>query len=117
MEEKVIVLSTPLGKMLEKHILKMPGAKKIKTVKQNTFFWMDNDKTAAENIADAKAAINKATGGALVFKLYPVYRGKVDLSLNKTNEEKDKDDYFTKGKRDITEEELADFAAKNGLKA
>lgn len=117
MEEKVIVLSTPLGKMLEKHILTLDGAKKIKTVKQNTFFWMDNNKSAAENIKDAKAAITAKCGNALVYKIYPVFNGKVDLSQNKTDEEKMQDSYFTSGKKDITEEELKEFAAKNNLSA
>jgi hypothetical protein len=117
MEKHVVVLSTPLGKMLEKHVLAMPDMKKIKTVKQNTFFWADNDKAPAENVAAVKAAINAKTGGAVVYKVYPVFMGKVDLSLNKTEEEKKADSYFTKGKKDITEEELAKFAADNGLTA
>ncbi|WP_289647417.1 hypothetical protein [uncultured Dubosiella sp.] len=44
-----------------------------------------------------------------------MFNGKVDLSQNKTDEEKMKDDYFTKGKKDITDEEVAEFKAKNNL--
>lgn len=116
MEEHVVVLSTPLGKMLEKHVLKMPDMKKIKAVKQNTFFWADNDKSPAENVAAVKGTIAKSAGSALVYKVYPVFMGKVDISQNKTNEEKAKDSYFCEGKKDITEEELKKFCAANNLK-
>ncbi|HAM31326.1 MAG TPA: hypothetical protein DCP49_07835 [Erysipelotrichaceae bacterium] len=111
----VIVLSTPLAKMLKKTALSVPNVYEIKTVKQNVFLYVDNDQTQAENIALIKNAIKKKHGDDFVYKVYGVFNGKVDLSQNKTDEEKMKDDYFTLGKKDITDEEVAEFKAKNNL--
>ena len=95
----VIVLSTPLVKMLKKTALSVPNVYEIKTVKQNCFLYVNNDESQADNIALIKGAIKKKHGDGFVYKVYGVFNGKVDLSQNKTDEEKMKDDYFTKGKK------------------
>lgn len=110
-EEKVVVLSTPLAKRVEPYVLQIPGCKKIKTVKNNTFFWFDNGKTNMENMDEIKKAIAKAPGGAaMIFKVYPIYKGRVDMDFQKPNSWKDTQAYYTSGKKDITEAELSAFA-------
>ena len=104
----VIVLSTPLVKMLKKTALSVPNVYEIKTVKQNCFLYVNNDESQADNIALIKGAIKKKHGDGFVYKVYGVFNGKVDLSQNKTDEEKMKDDYFTKGKKDITDSKRND---------
>lgn len=103
------------GEDAEKTALSVPNVYEIKTVKQNVFLYVDNDQTQAENIALIKNAIKKKHGDGFVYKVYGVFNGKVDLSQNKTDEEKMKDDYFTLGKKDITDEEVAEFKAKYNL--
>lgn len=110
MEEKVIVVATPLIRRFEKYILEIPGTKKIKQVKNNTFFWMDNGKSNLENVDLVKETIKKAPGGtAAMFKVYPVYKGKVDMDFAKPASWKDAQSYY-QGKPDITEAEMAPFA-------
>ncbi|MCF0259228.1 MAG: hypothetical protein HUJ54_05155 [Erysipelotrichaceae bacterium] len=113
MEEKVVVLSTPLWARLEKPILDLPDVKKIKQVKTNGFFWCENDKTPEENVAYITKTVQSAPGAKnMVFKVYPIINGIIDMDKSdKTREQKKSSPLFQKAKKDITEEEMAAFAA------
>lgn len=116
LENHVIVVVSPAWRLLEKKVLANPEIKKIKQDKQNGFYYVNNDKSGAENAAQVKADLVKSAGTAIVYQVYPVFNGHIDLDKTGASPEKKmRMPLYQSPKKDITEDEIAKFAAANHL--
>lgn len=117
MERRVVVLSTPLWSRLEKSFIDLPEVVKIKQVKMNGFYWINNDATPEENCKFITSKIHEMPNGKnMAFKVYPIIAGKIDMDKSDmTREQKMQTPFFKTGKKDITEEELASFASAHNF--